>query len=94
MSPATVGIIGIILLVAIFLIRMPVAFAMALVGFVGFAYLTSLEAALNLLGRDIFDEFSSYPLSVIPMFILPLLRESAEGFTRRPMPGSGTAAAA
>ena len=70
MSPATVGIIGIVLLIVLFLLRMPVAFAMALVGFAGFAYLTSPEAALHLLARDIFDTFSSYPLSVIPMFIL------------------------
>jgi tripartite ATP-independent transporter DctM subunit len=70
MSPATVGIIGIGLLVLLFLLRMPVAFAMALVGLVGFAYLTTPEAALGLIGRDIFDMFSSYPLSVIPMFIL------------------------
>jgi tripartite ATP-independent transporter DctM subunit len=70
MNPATVGIIGIGLLIVLFLLRVPVAFAMALVGFAGFAYLTSPEAALHLLARDIFDTFSSYPLSVIPMFIL------------------------
>ena len=58
MSPATVGIIGIVLLIFLFLIRIPVAFAMALVGFVGFAYLTGPEAALNLVGIDIFDNFS------------------------------------
>jgi C4-dicarboxylate transporter DctM subunit len=83
MSPATAGLIGIALLVALFLLRMPVAFAMALVGFVGFAYLTSAEAALNLLGRDIFDEFSSYPLSVIPMFILMGTFAFASGISRR-----------
>ena len=70
MSPATIGIIGIGLLIVLFLLRMPVAFAMALVGFAGFAYLTSPQAALHLLARDIFDTFASYPLSVIPMFIL------------------------
>jgi len=70
MSPPTIGIIGICILVVLFLLRMPVSFAMALVGFAGFAYLASPEAALHLLARDIFDEFSSYPLSVIPMFIL------------------------
>jgi C4-dicarboxylate transporter DctM subunit len=83
MSPATVGIIGIVVLVALFLLRMPVAFAMALVGFVGFAFLTSVEAALNLLGRDIFEEFSSYPLSVIPMFILMGTFAFASGISRR-----------
>jgi C4-dicarboxylate transporter, DctM subunit len=70
MSPPTIGIIGICILVVLFLLRMPVSFAMALVGFAGFAYLASPEAALHLLARDIFDQFSSYPLSVIPMFIL------------------------
>ena len=70
MTSTTAGIVGIALLVLLFLLRMPVAFAMALVGFAGFSYLTSPEAALHLLARNIFDTFSSYPLSVIPMFIL------------------------
>ena len=70
MSPATIGIIGIVLMVFLFLLRMPVAFVMALVGFAGFAYLTTPEAALSLLASDIWEQFSSYPLSVIPMFIL------------------------
>ena len=83
MSPATVGIIGIVLLVVLFLLRMPVAFAMALVGFVGFAYLCTPEAALSLLGRDIFDMFSSYPLSVIPMFILMGTFAFASGISQR-----------
>ena len=83
MSPATVGIIGIVVLVALFLLRMPVAFAMALVGFVGFAFLTGPEAALNLLGIDIYDQFSSYPLSVIPMFILMGTFAFASGISRR-----------
>ncbi len=83
MSPTTAGIIGIGLLVLLFLLRMPVAFAMALVGLVGFAYLTSPEAALGLLGRDIFDTFSSYPLSVIPMFILMGTFAFASGISQR-----------
>lgn len=83
MNPVTAGIIGIALLVLLFLLRMPVAFAMALVGLVGFAYLTTPEAALGLLGRDIFDEFSSYPLSVIPMFILMGTFAYASGISRR-----------
>ena len=83
MSPATVGIIGIGLLILLFLLRMPVAFAMALVGLVGFAYLASPGAALGLLGRDIFDSFSSYPLSVIPMFILMGTFAFASGISQR-----------
>lgn len=83
MSPAATGIVGIGLLVSLFLLRMPIAFAMALVGFVGFAYLTTPKAALSLLGRDIFDSFSSYPLSVIPMFILMGTFAFASGISRR-----------
>jgi len=83
MNPVSTGIVGIGLLVFLFLLRMPVAFAMALVGFVGFAYLTTPVAALGLLGRDIFEEFSSYPLSVIPMFILMGTFAFASGISRR-----------
>jgi C4-dicarboxylate transporter DctM subunit len=83
MSPVNTGILGIVLLVLLFLLKMPVAFAMALIGFVGFAYLTTPKAALGLLGRDIFESFSSYPLSVIPMFILMGTFAFASGISRR-----------
>jgi len=83
MSPIAAGIIGIALLVLLFLLRMPVAFAMALVGLAGFASLCTPEAALSLLGRDIFDSFSSYPLSVIPMFILMGTLAFASGISQR-----------
>jgi len=83
MSPVTSGIIGIGLLVSLFLLKMPIAFSMALVGFVGFSYLTTPEAALGLLRRDIFESFSSYPLSVIPMFILMGTFAFASGISRR-----------
>ena len=83
MSPAIAGIIGIGLLVVLFLLRMPIAFSMALAGFAGFAYLTTPGAALNLLGLDIFESFSSYPLSVIPMFILMGTFAFASGISQR-----------
>lgn len=83
MSPAATGIIGIAFLLVLFLFRMPVAFAMAFVGLVGFMYLSGPQAALGLLSRDIFDQFSSYPLSVIPMFILMGSFAFASGISRR-----------
>lgn len=70
MSPETAGIAGIVLLLLLFILKMPVAFAMAFVGLVGFAYLGGIESALSLLAQDVFETLSSYPLSVIPMFIL------------------------
>lgn len=70
MSPEITGIVGIALLLFFFLLGMPVAFSMAFVGLVGFAYLAGIEPALTILAQDIYDSFSSYGLSVIPMFIL------------------------
>jgi len=70
MNPTLIGIIGIIIMLAIFMTRMPVAYVMAMVGFVGFAFMISLKGGLNLLSRNIFDAFSSYGLTTIPLFIL------------------------
>jgi C4-dicarboxylate transporter DctM subunit len=83
MSPVTVGIVGIGLLIVLFLIRFPVAFAMALVGVVGFAYLAGPGPALSILSQDIFEQFSSYPLTVIPMFILMGTFAFASGISKR-----------
>jgi C4-dicarboxylate transporter DctM subunit len=69
MSPNTIAIIGVILLILLFLTRMPVAFVMALIGFLGFAYMTSWNAALSILGKDFWVMFSSYNLTVVPMFV-------------------------
>ncbi len=83
MSPVPTGILGIVLLLVLFLLRMPVAFSMTLVGVAGFAYLTGAEPALGLLAQDIFETFSSYPLSVIPMFILMGSFAFASGISKR-----------
>jgi len=83
MSPIIAGIAGIVLLLLLFLIRMPVAFAMAFVGLVGFAYLGDPGPALSLLAQDVFEQFSSYPLTVIPMFILMGTFAFASGISQR-----------
>lgn len=70
MSSVVIGLIGIVILLIVFLLGMPVAFAMAFVGFVGFAYLVTPQAGFSILARDFFDTFSSYSLTVIPMFVL------------------------
>ncbi|MBN2034749.1 MAG: TRAP transporter large permease [Deltaproteobacteria bacterium] len=83
MTPVIAGIAGIGLLLLLFLLRMPVSFAMAFVGFIGFGYLNGKGPALNLLAQDMYDSFSSYPLSVIPMFILMGSFAYASGISRR-----------
>ncbi|NLK51936.1 MAG: TRAP transporter large permease [Syntrophomonadaceae bacterium] len=69
MSPFTVGLIGIVVFIVLLIFRMPIAFAMALVGFAGFGYLTSTSAAFNMVVQEIYNTFSSYSLSVIAMFV-------------------------
>jgi C4-dicarboxylate transporter DctM subunit len=70
MMPVTVGFIGIIAVLVLIFLRMPVGFAMATVGFAGFAYLTSFDTALGLLGTVPYTTTASYALSVVPMFVL------------------------
>lgn len=70
MSSITVGIIGIIVVITFFIIRMPIAFSMAFVGFLGFSLVTSFKTGLSVLPREIFEQLTSYSISAIPMFIL------------------------
>jgi tripartite ATP-independent transporter DctM subunit len=70
-SLTLVGIIGILVLLAVlFLLGMPVGFAMGIVGFLGFWYVVSFQAAITVVGTDIWTTFSSYGLTVVPLFIL------------------------
>jgi C4-dicarboxylate transporter, DctM subunit len=71
LSLAVVGITGIaLLLLILFFVGMPVGFAMGLVGFVGFCYVVSFKAGLNMVSSVLWDTFSKYGLTVIPLFIL------------------------
>jgi len=70
MDPVVVGLLGIVLLLVLFLLNMPVSFAMAFVGFVGFGYLVGWEASMSLLVSDLFSQLSNYPLNVIVLFVL------------------------
>lgn len=70
MSLTLVGISGILaLLLILFLFGTPVGFAMAIVGFAGFSYIISPGAGFNMLSTVFWDTFSSYGLTVIPLFI-------------------------
>jgi C4-dicarboxylate transporter, DctM subunit len=70
MSELTVGITGLIILLALFCTGLELAFCMAIVGFVGFAYLVGFSPACSLLVKDFFDTFTTYGYTVIPVFIL------------------------
>jgi C4-dicarboxylate transporter DctM subunit len=70
MSEISIGLLGLGVLIALFVTGLELSFAMLVVGFLGFAYIVSPEAALNLVAKDIFDSFESYSLTVVPLFIL------------------------
>jgi len=69
MTPLSVGILGCVLLLVLLASSMPVAFAMAVVGLVGFGIVVSPQAALSMVTADLCETFSSYSLTVIPLFV-------------------------
>jgi C4-dicarboxylate transporter DctM subunit len=69
MNEIMAGLIGLVLVLALFFTGIELGFAMAVVGFLGFSYVVSFKAGLNLLAKDVFDVLSSYGFTVIPLFI-------------------------
>jgi tripartite ATP-independent transporter DctM subunit len=70
MSLPVIGFIGIGVLILFFLLRLPVAFTMAIVGAAGYSIVVNPVAGLSLLGHEVFNQLSHYGLTVIPMFVL------------------------
>lgn len=66
----TLSAIGLAALFVLFAFGVPLGYAMALVGFLGFAMLVSVDAAVYTAGQVIFDNVMSFDLSVLPLFIL------------------------
>jgi C4-dicarboxylate transporter DctM subunit len=69
-SSVFVGLIGFAILILCFLLGVPVGFSMALVGILGFGYLTSIESTISMTGSVLWSTLESYSLSVLPMFVL------------------------
>ncbi len=83
MNQTIIGILGIIVMILLFLTRMPVAYVMALVGWVGFSMVTSWKAGLTILARNIWETFASYGLTTIPLFVLMGQIAFASGINKR-----------
>ncbi|GAL17237.1 TRAP dicarboxylate transporter DctM subunitunknown substrate 3 [Vibrio maritimus] len=66
------SIIGFTALIIMVFLRLPLAFAMGVVGFIGFWYINDYNwnAAMSMAARRIIDTGQDYSLSVIPLFIL------------------------
>jgi len=70
MEPVLVGWLGVVALIVFLALGMPIAFVMAIVGFVGFAYVADFGAALGVLYRTPYNMLYNWMLCVIPLFIL------------------------
>ncbi len=69
MTPEIIGLLGILLFLLLIFLKVPIAYAMMTVGLLGFGVIVSFKAAFSMMATDLFSTFSSYSLSVIPMFI-------------------------
>ncbi|HCW83712.1 MAG: TRAP transporter large permease [Rhodobacteraceae bacterium] len=83
MSVEVTGFIGLATLLVLLAIRIPVAFAMFLVGFVGICALKGWNAAMSLLSSETFTLASSSELVVVPLFILMGNVATATGMSRQ-----------
>ena len=83
MSSAALGTIGVGILLVLLILRIPVAFAMFLVGFVGIWILNGWASAMGLLASESFTLASSPELVVVPLFILMGNVASATGMSRQ-----------
>ncbi|MCI5076041.1 TRAP transporter large permease [Oricola sp.] len=79
MTESLIGFAAVLILV---LLRMPIAFAMGLVGMIGYAYETSYRGAISIVARLIIDTSQDYGLSVVPLFILMGLFVNKGGISR------------
>ncbi len=64
------GIIGVAALIGLIVIRMPIAYAMIIVGGVGISVISGPMIILSQLKDLAYGQFSVYDLSVVPMFVL------------------------
>lgn len=81
-DPILVGILGSSLVIILLLLGMPIAFLMMFVGFLGIWTLTSLEAALPVVAKTVYETAANYPYTIIPLFILMGGFAGSAGITR------------
>ncbi|RPJ11110.1 MAG: C4-dicarboxylate ABC transporter permease, partial [Deltaproteobacteria bacterium] len=67
MSPIAIGILGSALLVFLLFLGMPIAFVMMFVGFLGISHLVSVDAALPVVAKTVYETAAHYPYTIIPL---------------------------
>lgn len=76
------GLIGFAAVLVLVLLRVPIAFAMGIVGMVGFWFESGYRASISMVARLIIDTSQNYGLSVVPLFILMGLFVNKGGISR------------
>ena len=76
------GLLGFAAVLTLVLVRVPIAFAMGFVGFVGFMLENNFRASISMVARLIIDTSQNYGLSVVPLFILMGLFVNKAGISR------------
>lgn len=70
MSPVAIALIGLGVLFLFMVLRMPISHSMFIVGFLGLMVVVTPTAAFSVLTSDVWNQFSSYTMSVVPLYIL------------------------
>lgn len=66
----TSALIGFVVLLALMMVRLPIALAMAVVGFVGCVSYIGVNPSISMIGQIVIDTGFHYELSILPLFIL------------------------
>ena len=82
MESITIGILGLISLLALIAVRIPIAYSMIIVGAAGISFLDGPAILLNQLKDLAYGQFSIYDLSVVPLFVLMGAIASRTGLSR------------
>jgi tripartite ATP-independent transporter DctM subunit len=82
-SPALAGILGFGVVLALMLLRVPVAVAMGLVGGGGFLLLQGWDGLAYVMGSSPFESVFPYSLSVVPLFVMMGVFATYAGLSRQ-----------
>ncbi len=69
MNPIYIGLLSIVFVFIFLFLRMPVAYVMLVVGMTGYAYMTSTKSMLSIASQTMYNQFASYSLIVVPLFV-------------------------
>jgi C4-dicarboxylate transporter DctM subunit len=81
-DPVTIALIASLIVVALMLMRVPIAIALGSIAVLGFGFMVDFEAAIGLLIDSPIRTITNFNFSVIPMFVLMGVLVSAGGMSR------------